>query len=683
MKRRIIKLAVIAVLLAGAGVALLLSNNSEVRATNRAPSAGMADPNNLIHLYDRWKENHLKAGLGRNIVLPLAWSNVLSTERTAASGQATLDLTTGTVAVRVAGLPQADGWDLWLVHGRSDHTLIPESGDDMRLIGSLELDGNVATFDAQQGPAAFSGFNPQLAIVTRAGQSPDRSRVLVGAATLFDSIYRSEQLGRLGILGDNEDKDQTPPAAREKPSLLSRLSAILGTVAEAQGPPPGISSTVAAGRLLFLNGTFGGNGRSCATCHRENVSFTLTIESIATLPQTDPLFVAETNPDLKGLENPPVMHGAGCILENHDGFAKPGVLRGIPHTLSLTTTLNPDSDLLASGHDNALGWSGDGSPTGNIPDGQGGVISTSGRLIDFMIGAVRQHYTKTLNRVAGVDFVFPNTTQLQQLEAFMLSLGRQSDLDLVPGQPDTLILKGALASLGEKQFQATFGQLACNSCHQNAGATFLGTNINGNVDTHVEDLPANEQPARLIDPTIPRDDGFSHGADANTFNIPPLVEASFTPPFFHNNSINTLEAAVGFYTFAFSSKFQGSATSFQPEQGFTPTTQQAIAAFIRVIGSLEKIHSTINLENRAADPTATNTQAVELLEIAEAELSQGVTVLTQSQLHPTAVVDMNQALAFIQQAISASTVTSRNEFIQKAITEEKADNADMQVQGPF
>src|SRR5690242_3871916 len=143
----------------------------------------------------------------------------------------------------------------------------------------------------------------------------------------------------------------------------------------------------------------------------------------------------------------------------------------------------------------------------------------------------------------------------------MLSLGRQSDLDLAGGQPDSLILKGALANLGQQQFQTPFGQTACNFCHFNAGANFIGTNINGNVNTHVEDLPANEQPARLIDPNIPPDDGFTHGADVNTFNIPPLVEASFTPPFFHNNSINTLEAAVGFYTFAFSNRFTGGAPS--------------------------------------------------------------------------------------------------------------------------
>jgi cytochrome c peroxidase len=37
--------------------------------------------------------------------------------------------------------------------------------------------------------------------------------------------------------------------------------------------------------------------------------------------------------------------------------------------------------------------------------------------------------------------------------------------------------------------------------------------------------------------------GFGDG----TFNIPPLVEAADTAPFFHNNASATLEEAVAFY----------------------------------------------------------------------------------------------------------------------------------------
>src|SRR5262249_19817494 len=149
----------------------------------------------------------------RDTILPLTWSSVLSSERTKASGRATLNLIDGKVSVQLTGLPESDGWDFWLVHGRPDHTLIPQAGDDMRRIGSLKVDGGVASLEVEQGPEAFAGFNPQLAIVTRAGKSPDQSRIVVGVPSLFDSIYRSEQLGRPGVLDD----DQTPAARLEKP----------------------------------------------------------------------------------------------------------------------------------------------------------------------------------------------------------------------------------------------------------------------------------------------------------------------------------------------------------------------------------------------------------------------------------------------------------------------------------
>ena len=57
----------------------------------------------------------------------------------------------------------------------------------------------------------------------------------------------------------------------------------------------------AQGRQLFLNERFEGNGRTCGTCHVETNNFTVDPELIATLPPTDPLFVAETNPALATL----------------------------------------------------------------------------------------------------------------------------------------------------------------------------------------------------------------------------------------------------------------------------------------------------------------------------------------------------------------------------------------------
>jgi hypothetical protein len=43
---------------------------------------------------------------------------------------------------------------------------------------------------------------------------------------------------------------------------------------------------------------------------------------------------------------------------------------------------------------------------------------------------VIQHFPRTLNRVEGTDFRLPTEDELDALEAFQLSLGRQEDIDL-------------------------------------------------------------------------------------------------------------------------------------------------------------------------------------------------------------------------------------------------------------
>ncbi len=65
----------------------------------------------------------------------------------------------------------------------------------------------------------------------------------------------------------------------------------------------------------------------------------------------------------------------------------------------------------------ATGWSGDGAPG-------------DGSLRSFAIGAVTQHFPKTLNRIPGKDFRLPTEAELDALEAFQLSLGRQTEINL-------------------------------------------------------------------------------------------------------------------------------------------------------------------------------------------------------------------------------------------------------------
>jgi hypothetical protein len=169
-------------------------------------------------------------------------------------------------------------------------------------------------------------------------------------------------------------------------------------------------SRVDQGRSLFARETFGGNGRTCASCHRPDDRFALSPEAIAELFATDPsdpLFVAEHDPALGELENACLMrmgHQRGLILENIDGFDRSPVFRGSPHLLNVGFT---------------------------APYGQSEGFAD---LRSFSISAIEQHLPKSLARnsdpAAGpVDFRVPRDFELEALEAYMNSLRFPADGD--------------------------------------------------------------------------------------------------------------------------------------------------------------------------------------------------------------------------------------------------------------
>jgi hypothetical protein len=55
------------------------------------------------------------------------------------------------------------------------------------------------------------------------------------------------------------------------------------------------ATQVEQGQALFFKETFGGNGRTCSTCHVPAENFSLSLKTINALSLTDPLFVAEFN----------------------------------------------------------------------------------------------------------------------------------------------------------------------------------------------------------------------------------------------------------------------------------------------------------------------------------------------------------------------------------------------------
>ena len=87
------------------------------------------------------------------------------------------------------------------------------------------------------------------------------------------------------------------------------------------------SKEVCAGAGIFFEETFGGNGRTCGTCHPAQNNFTIDVPFIAGLPESDPLFVFLQDPvNLGGLETAS-LKTRGVVLENVDGFDDPRQVR--------------------------------------------------------------------------------------------------------------------------------------------------------------------------------------------------------------------------------------------------------------------------------------------------------------------------------------------------------------------
>jgi hypothetical protein len=261
-----------------------------------------------------------------------------------------------------------------------------------------------------------------------------------------------------------------------------------------------------------------------------------------------------------------------------------------------------------------------------------------------------------LNRIPGVDFRLPTGTELDALEAYQFSLGRQAELIL------PLPLKSKLAQRGQNIFNdSTAGK--CFICHFNAGASgdpaIFGPKAgNLNFDTGVENI--SDQPWNRTDERVPPDDGFGVPGDG-TFNTPSLVEAADSGPYFHNNAIETIEAAVAFYSSdAFNTSMAGRLIVAETGSGINLDQAQstAVASFLRVVNALENIRQSLeSLEKFAAKNFRTVDDGQELLRRAIAETRDSKKVLEGGGLHP-------EAVNFLQEAGSSSEKALSNMFFK-------------------
>jgi len=512
----------------------------------------------------------------------------LSTEKISANGrmaagQATLEMNTGRVIATLSNVPSSGNFELWLVKNEAGGTMAPESTDSMLKVGKFSSGGADRTLDVNIGVAIV--FDMDEIVVTRAGKNPTQSRIAVGDRTVLEKrLFRFRQ-GK----------------------SLDPVSGAVANNIETTDP------LVARGAQLFFNETFGGNGRTCGTCHRADDSLTIDPAFIAKLPQSDPLFVAENNPALAQLEDSALLRSRALIRENLDGFDDPThkfVMRGVPHTLSLGLTNGISNVFNGTPPDHRLGWSGDGGPGRST-------------LHEFTFGAIIQHFTKTLARRPGIDFRVPTEEELDALEAFQLFTGRQKGSDFSQSFPtDTHAQNG----------QNLFNQTGCTFCHQDLFG-FADSNLN--FDTGVANLT----------PTLPDDDGFLSPGD-RTFNVPPLIEAADTPPFFHNNAFDTIEDAVGFY---FSPTFQASPSSFFIFNQLDTQQQGDLAAFLRVINSASNIDQVRKRVDYIKNVRSTGN--TDLLNVALADTRDARSVLSAKGLSPDVQKQLGSAETQLKNAI--------------------------------
>jgi cytochrome c peroxidase len=414
-----------------------------------------------------------------------------------------------------------------------------------------------------------------------------------------------------------------------------------------------VSLTDCIGADLFFKENFNGNGRTCGTCHRVERNFTIDATFMGRLPASDPLFIAENHSDTLALDNleiPAQMRARGLILENVDGTQPEGptvrfVLRAIPHTLSqgISTTRPPGSQ---NPPFDRTGWGGDGAP------GQG-------RLADFTNGAINQHFTRSLNRVAGTDFRVATEAEGQAVATFMRDVGRLNDIDL-----NGITMSDAGAETGRQRFLV----VGCTACHGNATATVNGGNQN--FFTGVEGV---RNPALNGFPSDGGFGAFQGQAPPNpigdgTFNVPPLIEAADTGPFFHTDtqiigapaqntsSAQTIEQAVAFYG------------SVAFNLGINADDVANIARFLRALNAIfniqmasNRVIGARNMGNSLGNVARVDRMQRRMAQMTLFELDDAVRVLSDVGLNPAQADRVRTARTRIE-TVAATSGTSATAF---------------------
>jgi cytochrome c peroxidase len=638
---------------AGAGAillgALVLALTPGTRAQEFDGNYGIGIPEVFLPKYLAFRTGQVASGSPDVMRIKLGHVKGLSRSFVSMVGEAKINLGSGAFTVNLAGLTPLQTYTVWLVNQTDSEP-------------PLDTVAGLVTFVATGATALLNGTLP---MTLRVGFTIDRVVVTTGSlwgveplAAGLVNVFQKIFFRRLSLLNESTGEvmfDETTPP----PALFARVPPLeFEAAGGSSGRGVDMDKLISRGARLFFEETFKGNGRTCGTCHPADNNFTIDPAFIATLPASDPLFVAEFNPALAQLERKDLMRSFGLILENLDGFSDPTnkfVMRGVPHTLGLQVSLTQDPTQQPMPPAEMTGWSGDGAPG-------------TGSLREFAIGAVTQHFTKRLNRVEGTDFRLPRSRELDAMEAFQLSLGRDRDFNLA----NITFLDGNVET-GKQLFvngdpRPGQGAGRCAFCHNNAGALGLAGGTNGNFNTNVEDRP---HPARGPGQDFPKDGGFGRADNGDgtfgnrAFNTASVVEAADTAPFFHNNVETTLEGVLDFYTGPEFNNPRPIALQFT----FDQEQRTQIVQFMRAINTLQNIDvATRELREILANRRDPRREQDTRLQTAFGDTTDGINVLTEGGIFPDAVTRLTEARNLISQAQQTGDARQRRSLVQQAIT---------------
>jgi len=385
------------------------------------------------------------------------------------------------------------------------------------------------------------------------------------------------------------------------------MAALLSATASGFGQS--VTTLQREGRQLFEDGTFGGNGRTCVTCHSRN-SGTVSIGDVNRRLRRDPndaLFLQDGSDDGQG-------NGVTRILAN----ATIRITLPLPANVSLahreedgSLTILPDRYVTVNR----------GIPSTLNTPALDPILMYDGRepnLQSQALGAIHAHAQNTIEPTAReLELI----AEFQQTRSFFSSEGlrRFAENGIVPELPrgNTPSQKRGRRFFVETVMipfmPATGGH--CAQCHSGPmlneisgpefqlqtslprGARFqniLTSEFNGGrlhdfnmnpMQTFVFDTPDGKvvvdspdlgRAGITGDPSV-----FPAFDQLNAFKISSLWGVPLTAPYFHDNSARTLEDVANHYQLFFETEFQNSGGFI--DQRLTDQDKQDIVAFLRLL----------------------------------------------------------------------------------------------------